>query len=280
MSWFRIDDKSAFHRKVTDAGNEAWGALCRAGAWSSDHLTDGRVPWSVALTIAPKKIWERLFAAGLCERLEGTTDFLIHDFLDWNPSKEQVLELRTLRSQAGRRGGVAKQQAKAKQLLEQKPSKAEAKSCPVPVPIPREEKERSNGASAPPHTHSDPEVTAIRDRIRRHPVFAQLNAARLADEQGGWMLSKGQKLDWVLEAIDAAAAHCPDGANHQTIHSKLVSFMRAARKPRPLQEPETQPRKVIESKDDPERTARAAAARAEAIQRANEMAAARKAGAK
>ena len=43
MSWFRIDDKSAFHRKVLKAGNEAWGAICRAGAVSAGEGTDGRV---------------------------------------------------------------------------------------------------------------------------------------------------------------------------------------------------------------------------------------------
>lgn len=259
MTWFRVDDKSAFHRKVTDVGNEAWGALCRAGAWSSDHLTDGRVPWSVALTIASKKIWERLFVTGLCERLEGTTDFLIHDFLDWNPSREQVLELRQHRSQAGRRGGVAKRQALAKQLPSNGPSKTEAKFCPSPDPDPREEEQRSEPTT---HTRSDPEVQAIRDRIRQWPIFASLNADRLAFEQAGWMLSKGQKLDWILTAIDEAATQCTDGATYQAKHEKLVRYMHNARKPR-VTEDAAAPRKVVEFKEDPVLRERARLAREE-----------------
>lgn len=276
MTWFRVDDKSAFHRKVTDVGNEAWGALCRAGAWSSDHLTDGRVPWSVALTIASKKIWERLFVTGLCERLEGTTDFLIHDFLDWNPSKEQVLELRQHRSQAGRRGGVAKREAKAKQVSSNGSSKTEAKFCPSPVPVPKEETE--NGAHTP---RADPTYLAIRDRIRHWPIFDSLNADRLADEQVGRMMTSGQLVAWVVQAIDDCAAKCADGTAYQAKHSMLVGFMHRARRPR--DEDVAEPRRVVESKEDPALIERARAARAEQDKRNAERLAreaARKAGAK
>ena len=45
MSWFKLDDKSTFHRKVVAAGNAAWGAFCRLGTHSSDQGTDGVVSW-------------------------------------------------------------------------------------------------------------------------------------------------------------------------------------------------------------------------------------------
>lgn len=89
MTWFKLDDKSSFHSKVVAAGNEAWGALCRAGAWSSGECTDGLIPEPIALMIAPKKIWNRLENCGGAGRngLVFRTDlgWQIHDFNHWNP---------------------------------------------------------------------------------------------------------------------------------------------------------------------------------------------------
>ena len=158
MTWFKVDDKSSFHRKIVDAGNEAWGALCRAGAWSAEHLQDGRVPWSVALAIAPKSIWTRLFTVRLCDPIDDA-EFQIHDYLDWNPSREEVLKVRDLRAASGRAGGKqrqAKRQAVAKQVLDPLPSKTEAtlqaKIKPVPVPVPiREERDARAPAEESPY---------------------------------------------------------------------------------------------------------------------------------
>lgn len=98
MTWFKIDDKSAFHAKVMAAGNEAWGAVCRAGAWSSAHGTDGFIPDQIANTIAKKNVWKRAETCGevgkhgLVDRVDG--GWQIHDFLEWNPSAKEVEEKR------------------------------------------------------------------------------------------------------------------------------------------------------------------------------------------
>lgn len=171
MSWFRLDDQGAFHAKVLAAGNEAYGAWCRAGQWSCSHLTEGHVPRATAFTIAPPRVWKKLVEARLVDMREDES-FQIHDFLDWNPTAEEVVAKRTARSEAGRRGGQrsvevkrqqtaddasSKRQANAKQtskqLLEQTPSKPEASAkqnstpFPFPFPFPRE---GEGSASAPP----------------------------------------------------------------------------------------------------------------------------------
>jgi hypothetical protein len=158
MTWFKVDDKSSFHRKIVDVGNEAWGAFCRAGAWSAEHLQNGRVPWSVALAIAPKPIWARLFSVRLCDPIDDA-EFQIHDYLDWNPSREEVLKVRELRAASGRAGGKqrqAKRQAVAKQTPDPLPSKpqanAQTKINPVPVPVPiREEEDARAPAQESPY---------------------------------------------------------------------------------------------------------------------------------
>lgn len=98
MAWFKLDDQVAFGAKTIAAGNEAFGAWCRAGAWSSAHLTEGFIPDDVARTIAPPRVWKRLLEAkagkdfGLVERSDG--GWTIHDFLQWNPTAEEVIETR------------------------------------------------------------------------------------------------------------------------------------------------------------------------------------------
>lgn len=118
MSWFKLDDKGAFHVKVLRAGNEAYGAWCRAGQWCSDHRTNGIIPFEVATLIASQEVWERLLncgdegKSGLVEKASG--GWQIHDYLDWNPSAEQVAkdrkEVSKKRSLAGKKGAKSKWQ--------------------------------------------------------------------------------------------------------------------------------------------------------------------------
>lgn len=91
MTWFKLAAEGAFHPKVVKAGNEAYGAWCRAGQWSSQYLTDGVVPWDVALRIGPKKLWKKLQEVGLVEAREGEAPVGIHDFHVYNPKASAVL---------------------------------------------------------------------------------------------------------------------------------------------------------------------------------------------
>jgi hypothetical protein len=285
MTWFRLDDNGTFHPKVVRARNEAWGAFCRAGQWCAKHLTDGIIPRDVALAIAPQRVWIRLISVGFLEE-NGPESYRLHDYLDWNlPAVEvkaerdrKALNIRALRARRKQERTGHVTGSVTGYVPRTEPA---GNHGPYPEPDPKRNSEENGTAAPAAHTHSDPEVVAIRDRIRHWPIFASLNADRLADEQAGWMMSKGLKLAWVLDAIDAAAAHVPDGSNYQATHSKLVSFMRNARKPR-VQE-EATPRRVVESKEDPALIERARVARIESDKRIAERLAreaAAKAGAK
>lgn len=149
MTWFRVDDRAAFHRKIVAAKNEAVGAFFRAGAWSSGEGTDGFIPRDVAVLIAADRIWARLVEVGLVEvEADG---WRIHDFLDWNPSAAEIAERREAQSEQKRRAGAAggrrsgearrsKREAEPKQaasaLLRQEPKRNEAPSRPDPDPDP------------------------------------------------------------------------------------------------------------------------------------------------
>lgn len=103
MTWFKVDDRSAFNAKVLKAGNEAFGAWTRAGAWTSSEGKDGFIPDETADLIAKKRVWEQCAKAGLLERVEG--GWHIAKYLEYNPSAAQVATKREARAQAGARGG-------------------------------------------------------------------------------------------------------------------------------------------------------------------------------
>jgi hypothetical protein len=92
VSWFKLDDKGAFHEKVLRAGNEAYGAWCRAGQYCAERLTDGRLPGEAAKLISPKKsVWQKLVEVRLCELDPDGGGLLIHDYLKYNPTAATVL---------------------------------------------------------------------------------------------------------------------------------------------------------------------------------------------
>lgn len=88
MPWFRIDDTFADHPKVIAAGNAAVGLWVRCGTYSSRFLTDGLVPGQVVRQYGNGREVERLVASRLWVPADG--GYLMPDFLDYNPSAEQV----------------------------------------------------------------------------------------------------------------------------------------------------------------------------------------------
>src|SRR6266705_2800835 len=96
MAWVRLDDGYPEHPKVDRVGPlAAWLNVC-AWAYCARNLTDGFVPDGrvdqLAAVQKPRHLVELLLEGKLWERVPG--GFLVHDFLDYNPSREQVLKER------------------------------------------------------------------------------------------------------------------------------------------------------------------------------------------
>ena len=112
MPWFRVDDSLDTHHKAIAAGNEALGLWVRCGAYAARHLTDGFIPESIALLYGSRALADTLVAAKLWRRAKG--GWQMHDYLDRNPSREEVAGLRAKRADAGRKGGVASGKTRSK----------------------------------------------------------------------------------------------------------------------------------------------------------------------
>jgi len=118
MAWVRIDDRFASHPKVLAAGPLAMAMQIAALCYCNRELTDGYVPRSAARTLldweivrADDRIYKIgvscgmsgddvgcawvigiLVESGMWEEVQG--GYQVHDYLDYQPSREQVEEER------------------------------------------------------------------------------------------------------------------------------------------------------------------------------------------
>jgi len=158
MTWVKIDDQFADHPKIADLGIAAplagWLHVC-ALCYCARYLTDGFIPsgqvkrlasfdhlqietggndmFGVMEDVTPERLADALVGVGIWE--EDSRGFRIHDYLDYNPSREQVKAGREAKVSAGRRGGQASAQARA-QASAQAESKQTGKQNPSPYPYP------------------------------------------------------------------------------------------------------------------------------------------------
>lgn len=160
MTWFRVDDSFAFHAKIVAAGNAALGLWVRAGAWSSQQLTDGFVPTHMVPSLGNRAQATALVKAGVWLDEEGGYRF--HDWLNYQPSAAEVEADRASKHeakvQAGRAGGVAsgiarrkhspsRDEAEAKQDASKTEANGKQNEAPsLPVPTQPQSSSKTGGA--------------------------------------------------------------------------------------------------------------------------------------
>lgn len=129
MPWFKVDDSFHAHPKVLATDPAALGLWVVAGAWSSAHLTEGRVPDQVLPRLLPdsETLARTLVTAGLWRKVRGGYQF--HDWTDYNPTAKEVREQRERRVEAGRKGGLNSAKARSKRQ-----ANASARASPTVQP--------------------------------------------------------------------------------------------------------------------------------------------------
>lgn len=85
-----IDDGFAEHRKLEALSDAAFRAFMHSLCYAARNQTDGFIPERTARVIAPAKATRELVDGVLWHRCDG--GYLIHDYLDYNPSKQQISE--------------------------------------------------------------------------------------------------------------------------------------------------------------------------------------------
>lgn len=142
MPWAKLDDGMHSHPKFMQVSLGAVGLWTVGLSYAADYLTDGLVPRAVALgrgEDAPAFAAE-LVAAGLWD--EDARGWVVHDYLECNPSRAQVESERAARS-------ARAQQAAAKRHSK-RPASAERDVTP-----------EQRRADAPDPTRPDPSSTDV-----------------------------------------------------------------------------------------------------------------------
>src|SRR5262245_14644743 len=110
MVWARIDDTMKDHPKIVAAGPLAELIQYRALQYCNRYLTDGFVPYAAVAALlvgleafAPHEDWPAtMVRAKLWKPRRG--GYFVHDFLDYNRSKADVLAERNRKSKGGVKG--------------------------------------------------------------------------------------------------------------------------------------------------------------------------------
>ena len=119
MTWARLDDGFARHPKIAVLSDAAFRLHTTALCYCNAELTDGFIAAAIPATLPCAPRGKNLKAA--IDELTRTQPgqrapawepcdgggYRIHDFLDRNPSRAQVLADRAERQQAKRRAGIA-----------------------------------------------------------------------------------------------------------------------------------------------------------------------------
>jgi len=205
MTWARFDDDFPQHPKIVGLSDQAFRLHVSAVCYANQKLSDGAIQESVLTILLPgagraavKRRALELADAGVWEK-QPDGNYLIHDFLEYNPTREKVLgsrdELSRKRADAGRLGGrksretpkqngskhpsktEANTQAKPKQNRSKTEANTQAKPkqnrSPVPDPVPQEgydddrERARSRGNGGP----LDVAITALENLTGLVPKY-------------------------------------------------------------------------------------------------------------
>ena len=130
--WSKFDDQFYLNPKNALLSRDEQDLHIAAIIYCNGQLTDGFIPnGALPMLYAWAKLSEsQATAKAIAKQLVehsyweiAENGYQIHDFLDWNISREDALARKEERSQSGRRGGLARAKAIAKQEPKLNPSK-------------------------------------------------------------------------------------------------------------------------------------------------------------
>ncbi|MFJ7417942.1 mucin-2 [Streptomyces uncialis] len=265
MPHFAVDESAHAHRKVVRAGNAAFGLWVRLGSYACDHLTDGVIPGEIAAMYGTAPQLRKLTAVGLihdsghpCGRCAQPEpgDYVLHDYLVGNSSRQQVAKAREKAAEKKRRQRSATDSAKNREGIEDDsrsnrehfddeslPKKSafpeqsagqsdvspgdvqgtRARARPNPPPNPPSPPTEVKGKTASYARESDPQHIGDRPRIpaASRPLVDALTATGLIV---GWDLTAGE---WLL--LEALITRC--GIPALTVSAR-ASWQGARQQPR------------------------------------------------
>lgn len=190
MSWIKIDDGFPDHPKILAAGPLGVTALLRGLCWSSRHLTDGYIPQSLQANIFEGMNGfnpEKMVECGLWEVVAG--GWQIHDYLDYNISKKEVVRKRketAKRVREWRRGRNAVTVTSRNAVSNSSPGPVDPGRSPLPV-------SKKRNISKP---FEKPTLEEVREFIETKGAMVDPVAWYSHYESNGWKVGPNKMQSW------------------------------------------------------------------------------------
>lgn len=152
MPWVRFDDRFPMHRKVRRLSDSAFRLHVSAIHWASEHLTDGHIPNGeldlVSDSRSPRKAVGELERAGLWDPVDD--GWLIHDFLEYQPSASKVRAERDAKKERQERWRKSRSGSRDASQDESRDASQDPAPYPTrPVPDPTRPLEGTLGGEVP-----------------------------------------------------------------------------------------------------------------------------------
>ncbi|MFJ4799180.1 hypothetical protein [Kitasatospora purpeofusca] len=237
MPWFKIDDGFHCHPKVLAAGTPAVGLYVRCGSWAAQQTSEGIIPKAIARMYGTARMIKALVDAGLwhgpghdcesCPELDANS-YVIHQYLDRNPSRVEVevaRDKKSVRQQRWREG------RKNVQASDGQPPSGDADV---------DASTRDGGDAAPIPTHPNPSPgTSYGGTSSSQPSSAPARVPSAGDEdedRASWaalhplttaMSTQGMDVAWKLSAEERR--RLADHASAVGVHTLIEYAARAWR---------------------------------------------------
>lgn len=236
MTWLKIDDKMPRNPKIRSLSDGAFRLLITIWADCAENLTDGIIS-SDAIKLLQNCPGTRKLSKILDELIEQRllesrgTDWLVVNFLEYNPTREKVLKERGLAKGRMEKSREVAQKTSAKCSPEQSAKFAR----PVPVPVPDKEEEKIS--------EKNPEE-------KRFAICDSLDIASAAPPATANAVSEGELGGVVQESLPSAPTEPPTLPLAHEVALPTKTRQRgkkapATAKPKPAPRPDF--RKVVES---------------------------------
>lgn len=100
-TFIKLDDTTPDHPKVDGLSNAAFRAWIEALCYCSEYLTDGVISRHRIGRRDGAKVVAELISVGLVRETDDPARVVIHDYLEHQTSRQQVVDIRAKRARAG-----------------------------------------------------------------------------------------------------------------------------------------------------------------------------------
>jgi hypothetical protein len=163
-TYIKLHDGMPENHKIVGLSDAGFRLYIEALCWCSRNQSDGKMPPAALRRLGSVKAQKEIGAAGLLH-VDERGNWVIHDYLEHQRSKEQIEAMKEQRRSAGRSGGLAKAKRDAKQVAKQTAKQNGGKSV-ADTETDTEELDRTSSSRRRKSATPPPDILPISDEMQ------------------------------------------------------------------------------------------------------------------